>query len=43
MMERDPERLQRQATRCNEAKDAAKEVSDKSSDIFFCLFVKVCT
>ncbi|XP_030837613.1 DIS3-like exonuclease 2 [Strongylocentrotus purpuratus] len=42
VMERDPERLQRQAMRCNDAKDSAKEVSDKSSDLFFCQFVKEC-
>ncbi|XP_071480286.1 DIS3-like exonuclease 2 [Diadema antillarum] len=42
VMERCPDRLQRQAIRCNEAKDAAKEVSDKSSELFFCLFIKEC-
>ncbi|XP_063965858.1 DIS3-like exonuclease 2 [Lytechinus pictus] len=42
VMERDPERLQRQAVRCNDAKDSAKEVSDKSSELFFCHFVKQC-
>lgn len=42
MMERDPEQLQKQAVRCNEAKDAAKDVSDKSSELFFCHFIKEC-
>ncbi|XP_038075126.1 DIS3-like exonuclease 2 [Patiria miniata] len=40
--ERDTLAIQEQAMRCNERKEAAKKVSDMSSEMFFAIFVREC-